>query len=62
MKTGELRKKTKTELNKTLEDLQKNLREIRFKLATKKIKNFREIRQTKKDIAKILTLLKEKKD
>ena len=59
MKAPELRRKTKTELNTTLQNLQRILREFRFKLATKKVKNVREIRQTKREIARILTILNE---
>ncbi len=58
MKISELRQKSKTELQKTLEDLREKLRQLRCDLASGKVKNVREIRMTKKDIARILTLLK----
>lgn len=58
MKTVELRKKTKAELEKLLIDRREKLRQLRFNLAAGKLKNVREIRQIKKDIARILTLLK----
>ena len=61
MKFDELRQKTEAELNKLLKDLRETLRQIRFKTASNKLKNVREVRQTKKDIARILTLLKQKK-
>ncbi|MDI6603389.1 MAG: 50S ribosomal protein L29 [Patescibacteria group bacterium] len=59
-KLQELHQKTKTELQKLLQDNRANLRQLRFDLAAGKIKNVREIRKIKKDIARILTLLKEK--
>ena len=60
MKTKELRQKSEKELMKTLEDNQRKLRQLRFDLSAGKVKNVREIRKTKKEIAKILTLIKEK--
>ena len=59
MKSAELRQKPKAELEKLLGDWRGRLRQFRFDLATGKIKNVREIRQTKKNIARILTLLKQ---
>ena len=60
MKITELRQKSKTELQKTLEDNQRKLRQFRFDLFAGKVKNVRAIRKIKKEIARILTLLKEK--
>jgi large subunit ribosomal protein L29 len=57
MKLNELRAKSKEELQKILEDNQKKLRQLRFDLVAGKVKNVREIRQIKKDIARTLTLL-----
>lgn len=57
MKIRELRQKSKAELQKTLIDLRDKLRELRFNLAGGKVKNIKEIHQTKRDIARILTLL-----
>ena len=59
MKIRELRRKSKKELQETLIGLRDKLRELRFNLAGGKVKNIKEIRQTKRDIARILTLLKE---
>ena len=59
MKIRELRRKTIQELQQTLIELRDKLRDLRFNLAQGKVKNIREIRETKKDIARILTLLKE---
>lgn len=60
MKTSELRQKSQTELKKLLQDNRERLRQFRFDLASGKVKNVREIRMIKKDIARIFTLLKEK--
>lgn len=56
---AEIRKKSKIELNDMLQSLRNKLRAFRFDLASGKIKNVREIRKIKKDIARILTILKE---
>jgi len=56
----ELRQKTKSELEKLLQDNQERLRSLRFDLVSGKVKNVREIRKIKKDIARILTLIKQK--
>lgn len=60
MKAKELRKKAKEELEKMLIEKKKRLLQLRFDLKAGKVKNIREIRETKKDIARILTILKEK--
>lgn len=60
MKISELRQKSKKELQKILIDSRERLRGLKFDLASGKVKNVREIRELKKDIARILTLLKEK--
>ena len=58
MKTSELKQKPKLELQKLLLDSRERLRSLRFDLASGKVKNVREIRTLKKDIARILTFLK----
>ncbi|MDI6591658.1 MAG: 50S ribosomal protein L29 [Patescibacteria group bacterium] len=58
MKIRELRQKSKPELQKMLQDWREKLRKLRFDLASGKVKNVREIREVKKDIARILTLLR----
>ena len=60
VKTEELRLKQEEELNQLLSESQKKLRELRFNLASGKVKNVRIIRVLKKDIARILTILNEK--
>jgi len=61
MKPLEIRKKSKEDIEKNLNELRKNLSELLFKLAANKLKNVREIRNVKKDIARLLTILKETK-
>jgi large subunit ribosomal protein L29 len=58
MKITELRQKSKTELEKILAESREKLRQLRFDLASGKVKNVREIRKIKKDIARILTIIK----
>ena len=58
MKTAELKQKSKSELQKILSDNREKLRQLRFDLAAGKVKNVREVRKIKKDIARILTLLR----
>ena len=58
MKAKELRQKPKEELKKQLTDSREKLRLLRFDLAGGKVKNIREIREVKKTIARILTLMK----
>lgn len=58
MKSADLIKKTKVELEKLLREEREHLRDLQLDLALGKIKNVREIQKTKKDIARILTILK----
>jgi large subunit ribosomal protein L29 len=60
MKAEDLRKKKKEELEKMLKEQREKLAKLKFDLSLGKLKNVREIRETKKDIARILTLLKQK--
>jgi len=62
MKISELKQKSKKELQRFLRNNQDKLRQLRFDLASGKVKNVKEIRQIKKDIARILTILCQKKD
>lgn len=57
MKIAELRQKSKEELVKMLEEWREKLRALYFDLKAGKLKNVREVRVAKKDIAKILTIL-----
>ena len=57
MKIKDLEKKTEAELKKTLQDGREKLSQLRFDLAAGKVKNVRQVRKIKKEIAQILTLL-----
>ncbi|MCK5044854.1 50S ribosomal protein L29 [Candidatus Parcubacteria bacterium] len=59
MKITELRPKSKTELNDLLKEKYDKLCQLRFNLVSGKVKNVKEVRETKKEIARILTLLKQ---
>lgn len=59
MKIREIRRKSIKELQEILVNLRDKLRELRFNLAGGKVKNIKEIRQTKRDIARLLSILKE---
>ncbi|OGZ32918.1 MAG: 50S ribosomal protein L29 [Candidatus Portnoybacteria bacterium RBG_13_40_8] len=59
MKIRELRQRPRKELKENLVSLKDKLRELRFNLAGGKVKNIKEVHQTKKTIARILTLIKE---
>lgn len=58
MKASELKQKSKGELAKILQDNREKLQQLRFDLSAGKVKNVRGIRQIRKDIARILTLLR----
>lgn len=58
MKIAELKLKPEAELKRQLTDNREKLRQLRFDLSAGKVKNVRVIRQTRKEIAQILTLLK----
>lgn len=60
MRTKELRQKTEKEMKQMLQTLREKARQLRFDLSSGKVKNVKELREVKKDIAKILTILNEK--
>jgi large subunit ribosomal protein L29 len=60
MKIKELREKTEKDLQKMLAAEREHVRELRFKVSQRQLKNLREARNAKKTIAQILTLKKEK--
>ncbi|PKL72360.1 50S ribosomal protein L29 [Candidatus Kuenenbacteria bacterium HGW-Kuenenbacteria-1] len=60
MKIKELKQKSEVELQKLLQESREKLRELRFKIALKQLKKVRNIRDVKKLIARILTLLNKK--
>ena len=57
MKAQDLQKKTEKELIKMTVDSKTKLQQLRFDLPSGKIKNVREIRKLRREIARIATLL-----
>ncbi|MEK7642245.1 MAG: 50S ribosomal protein L29 [Patescibacteria group bacterium] len=58
MKAKELKKKSKEELEKDLHEKQIALRDIRFGVAGAKAKNVKEYSNTKRQIARIKTVIR----
>lgn len=61
-KLKEIKNKSEQELQNILAEKRELLRELRFKDANRQLKNHREIREVKLYIARILTVLNNKKD
>lgn len=61
MKISEIREKNKTELEKDLRELRGKSTKMKFDISGKQVKNHREIRKIKKDIARIMTFLNSQK-
>ena len=60
MKINEIRKMSSPDLEKELGELKTELFKLRFNLATNGLDNPMKIKETKKDIARINTVLKER--
>ena len=60
MNVEEIRALSNDELDKRLEDSRKELFELRFKLSTRQLVNHREVPRVKKEIARLLTIRKER--
>jgi len=60
MKASEIRDMTTQELENKLLDLKKELFALRFQLSVNQLDNTSRIRDVKKDIARILTIMREK--
>ena len=60
MKANELRNKSGEELESMLESLKSELFNLRFQLAINQLENPHKIADTKKDIARVMTILREK--
>ena len=61
MKAADLRKKDKKELEKMVLELRKKMNDLRFKFSSNQLKNVKEINNSKKEVARILTILNDKK-
>ena len=62
MEFKDLKKKSTSDLHTILNDSREKLRDLRFKDASKQLKNVREIRKVRETIAQVLTLLNADKD
>ena len=60
MKANEIRKMTSSDLEKELGELKSELFKLRFQLALNGLENPMKIKTTKRDIARIKTILREK--
>lgn len=58
MKIAELKQKSKEELAVLLREKKARVDELKYLLRQRKVKNVREVGDVKKDIARILTLMK----
>lgn len=58
----ELKNKKESELHNLLSENRNKLRELKFKDASKQLKNVREIREVRNTISRILTLLNAKEE
>ena len=61
MKASELRNKSGEELEAMLKDLKTELFNLRFQHAINQLENPHKISETKKDIARVMTIISEKK-
>jgi large subunit ribosomal protein L29 len=61
MKAEELRVLSPEELEEKLKEFREELFNLRFQLATGQLKNVKRIKEVKKDIARVFTILNEKK-
>ena len=60
MRVGEIRALSSEELEKQLDDSYRELFNLRFRLATRQLTNYNEIRNVRKRIARIKTILRER--
>jgi large subunit ribosomal protein L29 len=60
MKVSEMRDRSHEELNKNLGDLEEQLFKLRFQKSTGQIENPQKIREVRRDIARVLTVLNER--
>ncbi len=60
MKPNELREMTVEELNKKLSDLKEELFNLRFQHAVNQLDNPHRMTEVRRDIARVLTILREK--
>lgn len=61
MKANELRQKSDIELRRMADELRADLRDLRFKIATRQHAKVRTVREAKKRLARIETVLAQKR-
>lgn len=61
MKAQEIRDLNVEEIDRKVKELKENLFKIKMKLSTKQVENTSQISNIKKDIARLLTIAKQKK-
>ncbi len=61
MKATALRERSSDELTKSLSDLEEQLFKLRFQKSTGQIENPVKIREVRKDIARVLTVINERR-
>lgn len=59
MRAKELREKNQTELEKELQELKKELFNLRFQHATNQLANPMELKRVKRDIARVKTVIRQ---
>jgi large subunit ribosomal protein L29 len=60
MKATELRGMTSSDLDRRLADMQEELFNLRFQYATRQLTNHARMREVRRDVARIRTLLRER--
>jgi large subunit ribosomal protein L29 len=60
MKASEIREKSQDELKKEFSELKSELFKIRFQLATNQLENPMKLKDVKKSIARVMTIMRER--
>ncbi|MBI3632816.1 MAG: 50S ribosomal protein L29 [Candidatus Vogelbacteria bacterium] len=60
MKKADIKNKTKAELETLLKDKRDTLKNFRFGVSGSRVKNIKEARTTRKDVARAITFLRQK--
>ena len=61
MKAKELREQSEKQLQILIKESKEKLKNLRFSIANKQIKDYSDIKKTRKIIARVMTVLKEKR-
>jgi len=60
MKANQIREMTRPEIERKISELKEELFNLRFQLATGQLENVMRIREVKRDIARLKTIMREK--